>query len=90
MEGPQGPSMRTPIYYVGLACSPCSRCSLTEHPEHQEHLLLLVLPPLGGGARGALLHVTYRHVRAKALPMTRRWVDEPAADDFQNLPVRTL
>ena len=53
MEGPKGPSMETPIYYVGLACSRCSWCSLGEHPEHGELLLLLVLPYLGKGARGA-------------------------------------
>ena len=37
MEDLKGPSMETPIYYVGLACSLCSRCSLAEHPEQQEH-----------------------------------------------------
>ena len=32
--------------------------------------MLLVLPSLGRGAQGAPLHVTYRHVCAKASPMT--------------------
>ena len=36
MEGPDGPSMGTPIYYVGLACSSCSRCSPLEHREPVE------------------------------------------------------
>ena len=36
MEGPRGPSMGTPIYHVGLACSSCSRCSPLEPREPLE------------------------------------------------------
>ena len=69
MEDPQGPSMGTPIYYVGLACSCCSWCSLGEHPEHGEHFCSWCSFTLAKEP-GEHLSRDPRHVCAKALPMT--------------------
>ena len=67
MEDPKGPSMGTPIYYVGLACSLGLGALCTRAPQslqsHQDLDALMPSPP----DPLEPLHVTRSHVRAKIL-----------------------
>ena len=53
MEGPEGPSMTTPIYYVGLACSPVLWVLCARAPQSHQSIGLRCSACLGVGSHRA-------------------------------------